>query len=407
VELEKGIGDLLRENSMTLSVAESCTGGLVSDRITDVSGSSDYYEGGIVSYSIRAKAKRLGIPLKYIERYGAVSPQVAERMAEGVRKAFKTTYGLSTTGVAGPTGGTEKTPVGTVFVAVADGRRTVVKKLMLKGNRREIKERAAEEVIRFLCEALAHSIQSSMPNIQDPGSSIRHPTLQRLSQSKESRIVLIRKAPKGIKKKGRLGIFPASFNPPTMAHLALIREAKKQGRLDEILLLLDIQAMDKEPVGAAFEDRLAMLIKAFGRDPNISIGLSNRGRFLEKIKPLRKYYPEPILFFFIVGFDTIVRVMDKKYYHNRSRSLDALFSQCRFLVANRGEYQERALEILFCRREIKAYKEKVSFITLPERFSSVSSTLVREKIVKGKSINGLVPASIRQVIKEKKLYSEK
>ena len=121
--------------------------------------------------------------------------------------------------------------------------------------------------------------------------------------------------------RGRLGIFPASFNPPTMAHLALIREAKKQGNLDEILILLDIQAMDKEPVGATFEDRLTMLKKVFGRDPKVSIGLSNRGLFLEKLKPLRKYYPSPISFFFIVGFDTILRVMDKKYYPNRKEVL--------------------------------------------------------------------------------------
>ena len=138
---------------MTLSVAESCTGGLVSDRITNVSGSSDYFEGGIVSYSIEAKAEHLGIPLKYIERYGAVSPRVAKKMAEGVRQAFHTTYGLSTTGVAGPTGGTKKTPVGTVFIAVADERRTLVKKLRLKGSRREIKEEAAESVSGFFASS--------------------------------------------------------------------------------------------------------------------------------------------------------------------------------------------------------------------------------------------------------------
>jgi nicotinamide-nucleotide amidase len=408
VEIERAIGDLLRRNEMTLSVAESCTGGLVSDRITNVSGSSDYFEGGLVSYSIEAKAEHLRIPRKYIERYGAVSSRVAKKMAERVRQAFQTTYGLSTTGVAGPTGGTKRTPVGTVFVAVADERSTLVKKVELKGSRREIKEEAAECCLRFLSERLAR-LPISPPGPPLPKGDRRGDSwIDRLSQSKESEIVMIRKAPRGISgHTGRLGIFPASFNPPTRAHLALIKEAKKQGHLDEILILLDIQAMDKAPVGAAVEDRLAMLRKAFGRDPKVSIGLSNRGLFLEKIKPLRTYYPAPISFSFIVGFDTILRVMDKKYYQNRSRSLDALFGQCQFLAANRGEYQERALEILFRRKEIKAYKEKVSFITLPERFSSVSSTLIREKIVKGQSINGLVPASIHQVIKKKKLYAEK
>jgi nicotinamide-nucleotide amidase len=419
VELERAIGDFLRKNGMTLSVAESCTGGLVSDRITNVSGSSDYFEGGVVSYSIEAKAEHLRIPRDYIERYGAVSSRVAKKMAEGVRQAFHTRFGLSTTGVAGPTGGTKKTPAGTVFIAVAGERGTLVKKLKLKGSRREIKEEAAEQCLRLLHVEMDHfSIDPSNPPLLkgDRGgspwftgnaSAVRQ-RIEHLRHSKESEIVIIHKAPKGISDRtGRLGIFPASFNPPTMAHLALIKEAKKQGNLDEILILLDIQAMDKEPVGAAFEDRLTMLKKVFGRDPKVSIGLSNRGLFLEKLKPLRPLYSSPVSFFFILGFDTIVRVLDKKYYRNRKQSLDALFSRCHFLVANREEYQERALEILFRRREIKAYKRKVSFLSLPKRLSSISSTRVRERIARGRPVDGLVPASIRQVIKEKKLYTEK
>lgn len=153
-ELEKLISALLRAREATLSIAESCTGGLVSDRITNVSGSSDYFKGAIVSYSIDAKARHLDIPLKYLEKYGAVSPQVAKKMAEGVRKAFGSTFGLSTTGVAGPTGGTPESPVGTVFIAVSDGRKTLVKGESLKGSRRMVKEKAAERSLRFLYENL-------------------------------------------------------------------------------------------------------------------------------------------------------------------------------------------------------------------------------------------------------------
>jgi len=140
----------LREKGWTLSIAESCTGGLVCDRITNISGSSDYFMGGMVNYSNESKEKHLGIPLNYIKRYGAVSPQVARKMAQGVRKAFHTTFGLSTTGVAGPTGGTKRSPIGRVFIGLADGRRAWVKKLDLKGNRREIKEKAAERSFEFL-----------------------------------------------------------------------------------------------------------------------------------------------------------------------------------------------------------------------------------------------------------------
>jgi nicotinamide-nucleotide amidase len=160
MKLERLIGDLLRETGWTVSIAESCTGGLICDRITDVSGSSDYFMGGMVTYSNESKAKHLGIPLDYIKKYGAVSPQVAKKMAQGVRKAFHTTFGLSTTGVAGPTGGTKRSPVGRVFIGIANGRRAWVKKLNLKGNRREIKEKTTEKALQFFYERLVHSPRS-------------------------------------------------------------------------------------------------------------------------------------------------------------------------------------------------------------------------------------------------------
>jgi PncC family amidohydrolase len=155
MNLEKAIGDLLREERCTLSIAESCTGGLICDRITDVSGSSDYFMGGMITYSNESKAKHLGIPLDYVKRYGAVSPQVARRMAQGIRKGFGTTFGLSTTGVAGPTGGTKRSPVGRVFIGLAAGRKVLVKKLDLKGTRRAIKEEATEKALQFLYEIMA------------------------------------------------------------------------------------------------------------------------------------------------------------------------------------------------------------------------------------------------------------
>jgi len=156
MKLGKAIGDLLREREWTLSIAESCTGGLICDRITDIPGSSDYFEGGMVTYSNESKAKHLRIPLGYIKRYGAVSPQVARKMAQGVRKAFGTTFGLSTTGVAGPTGGTKRAPIGRVFIGLASGRRTWVKKEDLKGSRKEIKRKASEKALQYFYERLIH-----------------------------------------------------------------------------------------------------------------------------------------------------------------------------------------------------------------------------------------------------------
>ena len=160
MKLEKAIGDLLREREWTLSVAESCTGGLICDRITDITGSSDYFKGGMVTYGNESKAKHLEITLNYIKRYGAVSPQVARKMAQGVRKAFGTTFGLSTTGVAGPTGGTKRAPIGRVFIGLANGRKTWVRREDLRGSRKEIKRKASEKALQFFYERLIHSRHS-------------------------------------------------------------------------------------------------------------------------------------------------------------------------------------------------------------------------------------------------------
>ncbi len=163
MKLEKLIGNLLREGGWTLSIAESCTGGLICDRITDVSGSSAYFMGGMVNYSNESKEEHLRVPMDDIRKYGAVSPQVARKMARGVRKTFDTTFGLSTTGVAGPTGGTDRSPLGRVFIGFTDGKRTWVKKLDLKGNRREIKKEASERSLELLHKILIEKVGFKPP----------------------------------------------------------------------------------------------------------------------------------------------------------------------------------------------------------------------------------------------------
>lgn len=154
MRIEKAIGKILRKKGWTLSVAESCTGGLMCDYLTNVPGSSDYFMGGMVNYSNESKVKHLGISMEDIKKYGAVSSHVAEMMAKGVRKAFHTNFGLSTTGVAGPSGGTRRSPIGRVFIALTDGRRTWIKKEDFKGTRREIKKQAAESGLNLLYEIL-------------------------------------------------------------------------------------------------------------------------------------------------------------------------------------------------------------------------------------------------------------
>ncbi len=134
------IAALLTERKLTISVAESLTGGLLTDRITNVPGSSAYFERGVVAYSNRSKTELLGVPEKILKEHGAVSKEVAVLMAEGVRKASGTDIGVSTTGIAGPAGGTDKKPVGTVFIAVSDGTRTICRDFTFKWERRRNKE---------------------------------------------------------------------------------------------------------------------------------------------------------------------------------------------------------------------------------------------------------------------------
>lgn len=124
-KLESVVGSLLRGNSATLAVAESCTGGMIADRITDISGASQYFERGLVTYSNRSKQELLGVREETLKTYGAVSKETAIEMAEGARKVTGATFGLSVTGIAGPLGGTKEKPVGTVHIALATPTGTI------------------------------------------------------------------------------------------------------------------------------------------------------------------------------------------------------------------------------------------------------------------------------------------
>jgi nicotinamide-nucleotide amidase len=122
--LESVVGRLLRERKRTVAVAESCSGGLVSQKLTDVPGSSQYFKGGVVAYHNTAKRDLLGVPAALLDRYGAVSDEVARAMAEGARARFGTDLAVATTGIAGPGGGSPEKPLGLVHIALADGERT-------------------------------------------------------------------------------------------------------------------------------------------------------------------------------------------------------------------------------------------------------------------------------------------
>ncbi|MCX8044683.1 MAG: CinA family nicotinamide mononucleotide deamidase-related protein [Desulfobacterota bacterium] len=148
--LEEIVGRLLLERTATLAVAESCTGGLITHRLTNVPGSSAYLERAYIVYSNRAKHELLAVPEDLIERYGAVSEQVARSMAIGARGYARTTYGLAVTGIAGPSGGNAEKPVGTVFVGIASDKGCEVVRYRFSGSREKIKIITAHTALNAL-----------------------------------------------------------------------------------------------------------------------------------------------------------------------------------------------------------------------------------------------------------------
>ena len=149
--LSEIVGNLLREKRATLSCAESCSGGFLSSRIVDIPGASDYYLGGVVSYSNEAKMKTLGVDKELLEHYGAVSGEVAKNMAEGAKANFGSNYALSTTGIAGPTGGTQEKPIGLVFIALArPNKPTYIRRYRFNGTREMVRRKTVQAALFLL-----------------------------------------------------------------------------------------------------------------------------------------------------------------------------------------------------------------------------------------------------------------
>jgi PncC family amidohydrolase len=154
MSLEEEVGKLLRQKGLTLGVVESASGGLVSHRITNIAGSSDYYKGSVTSYSNEVKIKVVGVKEATINRYGVVSAEVAEEMAQGGRKILAVDICLSDTGIAGPTGATPGKPVGLFFIGLSHKGGTFSRKHNFHGNREQNKQNTAEAALGWLKEYL-------------------------------------------------------------------------------------------------------------------------------------------------------------------------------------------------------------------------------------------------------------
>jgi len=158
-KFENQIGDLLRARGMKLATAESCTGGLIASRITDVAGSSDYFVGGVIAYAYEAKVALLGVSWNTLKTYGAVSRETVIEMARGARKVLNADIAVSVSGIAGPGGGTPGKPVGTVWVGLVapDGEWTQV--FHFDGDRVQNKSLSADAALQFLMDYLTGNIK--------------------------------------------------------------------------------------------------------------------------------------------------------------------------------------------------------------------------------------------------------
>ncbi|MCX7751059.1 MAG: CinA family protein [Candidatus Bipolaricaulota bacterium] len=155
--LEARVGRVLAARGETLAVAESCTGGLLAGRITDVPGASAYFRGGIVAYSNEAKVSLLGVPPEVLRTRGAVSPECARAMAAGARERFGATHALAVTGIAGPGGGTPEKPVGLVYIALASPDGMWAEEHRFSGGRAEVRRQACDAALTLLLRHVGES----------------------------------------------------------------------------------------------------------------------------------------------------------------------------------------------------------------------------------------------------------
>ncbi|GGK64830.1 competence/damage-inducible protein A [Rufibacter glacialis] len=158
VTLEEAIGQLLKERNLTISTAESCTGGLVAHKLTSVPGSSAYFMGSVVAYSNEVKKAQLGVPAETLDKHGAVSEETVRAMAQGVRQRLHTHIGLATSGIAGPDGGTPEKPVGTIWIAYADAHQTIARQLSYNKTRQLNIEYTALQVLDLIRQSLRHPV---------------------------------------------------------------------------------------------------------------------------------------------------------------------------------------------------------------------------------------------------------
>jgi nicotinate-nucleotide adenylyltransferase len=235
--------------------------------------------------------------------------------------------------------------------------------------------------------------------------------IERVSCSVGPKVELIRRARTS---GNRVGVFPSSFNPLTVAHIELMRLARDQFSLDETMALAGTANADKSVYECALEDRLKMLSLALAEFEYASIGISSTAYFVDMAEALGRVYPPQTDLHFIIGFDTFERVLDfeDKYilrYHlkfsDRVEALGWLIGRSRLIVAGRRGRGERQVNAMI-EREGELLRGKVRFLATPDDLTERSATEIRARVVEGRSIKGLVPEAVEEYILERKLYQQ-
>ena len=229
--------------------------------------------------------------------------------------------------------------------------------------------------------------------------------VDQLDPNGEPQVRWVYRAAQRIKEGGRrLGIFSGSFNPLTVAHIKMIEAAQEQYDLDEILLILARANVDKGVFGLSLADRLLMLKEYTANQETFSVAACSHGKFIEKIEALKPAYPSGTHFSFIVGYDTFIRLFDPKYYTDLHGALEALFDQCRFIVANRHEYDGDSVRRVMTAPDYRRYAGGIDLIELPDFYAEISSTDIRAQIQAGNSVDHLVPLEVQGFLKAVQAY---
>jgi nicotinic acid mononucleotide adenylyltransferase len=206
------------------------------------------------------------------------------------------------------------------------------------------------------------------------------------------RLGFVRRAPRPVGPAGgTLLCLSASFNPITQAHLRLLAEAGALVPPDEILLLLSLANVDKGVSGLPVARRVRLLLTVAEGRPGLSVALASHGRFVDKAAAVRTAYPPGTRVHFLVGFDTLVRLFDPRYYTDCRAALATLFAQSHFVAANRAPAAAEELRAFLARPDVAPYRARIRSILLPAEVAALSATDVRRRLAQGESVAGLVP----------------